>query len=137
MGRQMTLAAEAQLHREAHLKSAPATILIVDDRPTNRQFLVTLLGYGGHRLLEAGDGAEALRLVRAERPDLVISDILMPTMDGFDFAKSVRADPAIEDTKIVFYTATYRVDEATLLAKACGVTTVIAKPADPDVVLRI
>src|SRR5688572_18913335 len=67
-----------------------ATILVVDDRPTNRQFLSTLLGYGGHRLLEAADGAEALRLVKAERPDLVISDILMPTMDGFEFAKSVR-----------------------------------------------
>src|SRR5688572_14880107 len=57
-----------------------ATILIVDDRPTNREFLLTLLGYGGHRLLEATDGAAALELVRAERPDLVIAGIVMPTM---------------------------------------------------------
>jgi len=114
-----------------------ATILIVDDRPTNRQFLTTLLSYGGHRLLEAGDGAEALKLVRKEHPDLVISDILMPTMDGFEFAKSVRADPAIAATKIVFYTATYRATEAALLAKACGVKTVIAKPAEPQRVLDV
>src|SRR6185436_1246635 len=114
-----------------------ATILIVDDRPTNRQFLSTLLSYGGHRLLEAGDGAEALKLVREEHPDLVISDILMPTMDGFEFAKSVRAYAAIAATKIVFYTATYRATEAALLAKACGVSTVIAKPAEPQRVLDV
>ena len=114
-----------------------AKILVVDDRPTNRQFLSTLLGYGGHRLLEAEDGAEALKLVRSERPDLVITDILMPTMDGFEFAKSVRADPAIADTKIVFYTATYRAHEARLLASACGVSTVIAKPAEPQTVLDV
>jgi len=125
------------MHSDPHVKSAPATILIVDDRPTNRQFLTALLGYGGHRLLEASDGAEALGLVKAERPDLVISDILMPTMDGFEFAKSVRADPDIAATKIVFYTATYRATEAALLAKACGVSTVIAKPAEPQRVLDV
>ncbi|TMA51051.1 MAG: response regulator, partial [Deltaproteobacteria bacterium] len=51
-----------------------ATILVVDDHATNRQVLTALLGYGGHRLLEASDGLEALELVRAEQPDLVISD---------------------------------------------------------------
>ena len=71
-----------------------ATILIVDDRPTNRQFLLTLLGYTAHRLLEAADGAQALEVTRAERPDLVITDILMPTMDGYhqaDHAGDLRA----------------------------------------------
>ena len=72
-----------------------AIILIVDDRASNREFLTTLLGYGGHRLLEAGNGAEALELVRVERPDLVITDILMPTMDGYEFAQKLRAEPAI------------------------------------------
>ena len=124
------------MHREPQAARV-ATVLIVDDRPTNRQFLSTLLGYGGHRLLEAADGAEALRLVKAERPDLVISDILMPTMDGFEFAKSVRADPEIAATKIVFYTATYRATEAALLAKACGVSVVIAKPAEPQRVIDV
>ena len=75
-----------------------ATILIVDDRPSNRQFLTTLLGYGGHRLLEAGDGAAALGLVRADRPDLIITDILMPTMDGYEFVQHVRADPDVAPT---------------------------------------
>ena len=112
-----------------------AKILIVDDRPFNRQFLLTLLSYTGYELLEAADGAAALALVRSARPDVVISDILMPTMDGFQFAQQVRADPAIAATAIIFYTATYREPEARELAEACGVRTVLPKPSDPDVIL--
>lgn len=112
-----------------------ATILIVDDRPTNRDFLVTLLGYAGHRLLEAGDGKEALGLVRAERPDLAIVDIVMPTMDGYEFARQLRADPHIAQTRVIFYTATYLETEARQLAHACGVAYVLAKPSEPEVLL--
>ncbi len=89
-----------------------ATILIVDDRLANREFLVTLLGYAGHRLLQAADGAEALAIVRAEHPDLVIADILMPTMDGYEFVRRIRADPAIAATPVIFYTAHYHEREA-------------------------
>src|SRR2546429_5758373 len=81
-----------------------ATILIVDDRPTNRQFLLTLLGYSDHRLLEAANGAEALERVRTERPDLVITDILMPTMDGYEFVRHLRADPDLASLPVIFYT---------------------------------
>ena len=100
-----------------------ATILVVDDRPANRQFLLTLLGYSGHRLLEADDGETALRLVRTERPDLVITDILMPRMDGCQFVLRLREDPALADTKVIFFTATYRATEARALADSCGVQT--------------
>jgi PAS domain S-box-containing protein len=113
-----------------------ATILIVDDRPGNREYLVTLLGYGGHRLLEAADGAEALAASRAERPDLVIADILMPTMDGYEFVRQLRADPAVAATPVIFFTAHYHEREARALADACGVSHVLTKPAEPEVVLR-
>jgi PAS domain S-box-containing protein len=112
------------------------TILIVDDRPANREFLVTLLGYGGHRLLEAADGAEGLSITRAARPDLVIADILMPTMDGYEFVRQLRADPAIADTRVIFYTAHYHEPEARKLAAACGVSDVMTKPCEPELVLR-
>jgi PAS domain S-box-containing protein len=111
-------------------------ILIVDDRPTNREFLVTLLGYHGHHLLQAADGAEALALARAERPDLVIADILMPTMDGYEFVRQLRADPTVADTRVIFYTAHYREQEARVLARACAVTAVVTKPAEPEVILE-
>lgn len=114
-----------------------ATILIVDDREPNREFLVSLLGYGGHRLLEAADGAEGLEVARAERPDLVIADILMPTMDGYEFVQRLRADPTVAGTRVVFYTAYYHEPEAHRLAAACGVTAVLTKPAEPEEVLRI
>jgi PAS domain S-box-containing protein len=113
-----------------------ATILIVDDRPVNREFLVTLLGHRGHRLLQAADGAEALAAAQAEHFDLVIADILMPTMDGYELVRRLRADPALARTPVIFYTAHYREREAQNLARACGVAHVLTKPCDPEVILR-
>jgi CheY-like chemotaxis protein len=80
-----------------------AVILVVDDRAMERQFLVTLLSYAGHRVLEADDGLNALAVIRAEAPELVITDILMPTMDGFEFVRQMRSDrrPAARE---LFYT---------------------------------
>jgi CheY-like chemotaxis protein len=113
-----------------------ATILIVDDRPTNREYLVTLLGYASHRLLQAADGAEALAIASAEHPDLVIADILMPTMDGYEFVRRLRATPAIMQTPVIFCTAHYHEQEAQALARGCGVAHVLTKPSEPEVVLR-
>lgn len=112
-----------------------AKILIVDDRPTNRQFLLTLLGYGNHHLFEAADGAQALKLAQTERPDLVISDILMPTMDGYEFVQHLRADPGLAATPVIFQTATYSAPEAKKLAQSCGVSIVLPKPCEPQVML--
>ena len=112
-----------------------ASILIVDDRPTNRQFLLTLLGYGGHRLFEAANGAEALERVRAEHPDLVITDILMPTMDGYEFVRHLRADPDLAPMPVIFYTATYSEPQAKALADTCGVRIVLPKPCEPERIL--
>jgi len=108
-----------------------ATILIVDDRPGNRDLLVTILGYRKHILFQAGDGLEALQIARAERPDLIISDILMTSMDGFEFVRQLRADPVISQTKVIFYTAHYLKSDVQMLAHACGVTQVLLKPAEP------
>jgi PAS domain S-box-containing protein len=113
-----------------------ATILVVDDRPTNREYLHTLLAYKGHRLVEAADGAQGLAAARAERPDLVIADILMPTMDGYEFVCRLRDDPVNAATPVVFFTAHYHEREARGLARACGVAHVLSKPCEPEEVLR-
>jgi diguanylate cyclase (GGDEF)-like protein len=112
-----------------------ATILTVDDRAINREFLATLLGYVGHTVIQAADGVEALQIVRAQRPDLIITDVLMPNMDGVELADRVHDDPSIASTPIIFYTASYRVPEASVLAQSCGVSTVLAKPAEPQAIL--
>ena len=114
-----------------------ATILIVDDLAANRKFLVTLLRHQGHRLLEAADGREGLAAVRAEHPDLVITDVLMPVMDGYEFVRQLRLDPATSAIPVVFYTAHYGEREARALALSSGVSDVLTKPAESAEVLKI
>jgi signal transduction histidine kinase/DNA-binding response OmpR family regulator len=112
-----------------------ATILVVDDRAVNRQFLLALLGFSGHRLFEAEDGAEALTLARRERPDLIVTDIVMPVMDGLQLVERLREDPLVAHTPVIFYTATYRLREARQLAERSGVFAVLSKPSEPQVIL--
>jgi diguanylate cyclase (GGDEF)-like protein/PAS domain S-box-containing protein len=112
-----------------------AKILIVDDVADNRLLIVTLVVSRGHQALEAADGAEALDLVRREHPDLVVSDVLMPTMDGYEFVRQLREDPLLATTQVIFYSAHYREREARNLARACGVSHVLVKPCEPQVIL--
>lgn len=113
-----------------------AKILIVDDHVLNRQFLMVLLGYSGHQLIEANDGAQGLALARERRPDLIIADILMPNMDGYQFVGHLRADPILAQTPVVFYTAAYHEREAGKMAAACGVRWILPKPSDPELILQ-
>src|SRR3954454_23652396 len=109
-----------------------ARILIIEDEPASRDLLVTLLGYQGYTVLEARDGVEGLALTLTERPDLVITDILMPAMDGYEFARRVRADPQLAGTRIMFYTATYLAEEVRRLAVGVGIAHLLTKPAEPE-----
>ncbi len=112
-----------------------ATVLVVDDFASNRELVVRLVTYRGHRALEAADGAEALALAKKEHPDLIICDILMPTMDGYEFVKQLRQEPAIAHTEVIFYSANYREQQAQNLARACGVSRVLIKPAVPEEII--
>jgi CheY-like chemotaxis protein len=113
-----------------------ATIQVVDDRGDDRQLLATLIDYYGHHVIEGTDGAEALQIGQAERPDLIISDILMPTMNGYEFVRRLRADPDIAKTAVVFYTANYLEREALAMAQACVVSQILSKPCEPAEVMR-
>ena len=83
-----------------------ATILIVDDRPANREYLVTLLGYLGYRMLEAADGAEALKRLKqgVPRPDVVILDLGLPVIDGGGVFRAMQADPSLAKIPVVVST---------------------------------
>ncbi|MDP1570478.1 MAG: response regulator [Vicinamibacterales bacterium] len=118
-------------------ESGIATILIVDDVPANRTFLANLLRQHGHRTLEAVNGREGLAAVGTERPDLVITDVLMPVMDGYEFVRHLRLDPATAHIPVLFYTANYGAREARTLAMSVGVAAVLTKPALPATLLEI
>ena len=113
-----------------------ATILVADDHRANRHALAALLESAGHRVLIAADGREALAKARTEHPQLVISDVLMPLMDGYELARRLKDDPQGAGTAVLFYTAYFGSDEARQLALAHGVARVLEKPADNEVILR-
>jgi two-component system cell cycle response regulator len=113
-----------------------ATILIVDSNPADRRSYITLLGNFGYRLLEAEDGVQALELARAELPDLIITDILMPNMDGFTLARRLRAEPLLMGMPVIFQTSNYDVSEIHRLARASGIQHILRKPAEPQEILR-
>ena len=112
-----------------------ATILLVDDRANNREVARIALGDGGYRVIEAAEGRQALDLARRLHPDVVLTDVLMPGMDGYEFVHQLRADADTADIPVLLYTANYRPEEAQPLATAYGVTKVLAKSADPDELL--
>ena len=111
-------------------------ILAIDDRPINRQYLASLLGYGGHTVLEAANGEEGLDIVRQSHPDLVITDIKMPNMDGYEFVDRLRSEVDLAGVPVIFYTASYHEREARDVAGSYGVIDVITKPSEPEVILK-
>lgn len=113
-----------------------ATVLLVDDNDFIRKLVATILGQEGHTAVEASDGAQALLLAHEGRPDVVISDILMPSMDGFEFVRQLRADAALADVPVIFHTAHYHEREARQLAETCRVATVLPKPCDVSTLIR-
>jgi signal transduction histidine kinase len=109
-----------------------ATIVVVDDSPTDRRLVETVLGYQGHRVLAAGDAPQGLELVRRERPDLLISDILLPSMDGYELVRRLRRDPKVGATRVIFHSAHYLEGEVRRLAGDCGVRHILTKPCEPE-----
>src|SRR3954462_8239302 len=114
----------------------PTTILVADDNRANRDALAFLLESAGYEVLTAADGREALAQAPERQPDLVISDVLMPRMDGYELARRLRGDPATEAVPLIFYTAYFGQQDAKDLAQAHGVGRVLEKPADNDVILQ-
>jgi serine phosphatase RsbU (regulator of sigma subunit)/CheY-like chemotaxis protein len=112
-----------------------ATVLVVDDDAPSREFVCALLRYRGHEIQEASDGDSALMSVARHPPDAVITDVLMPGLDGYGLARALRSSPSTKHIPIVFSTAHYGLEEIQPLADACDVHDVIFKPAHPTTVL--
>ena len=111
-----------------------ATIVIVGEEILHHR-LAALLGDLGHRVLEAANSEQALEIVRAEKPDLVLADILIGNADGGQFVQSLGAQAGSARPRLVFLAAAYMETEARALARACGVAELIVKPAEPEALL--
>ena len=107
-------------------------ILVADDDYDSRLILEKLLEADGHSVTAVSDGLGALRSARASLPDLVITDILMPVMDGFTLCRRWKNDPRLRRIPFVFYTATYTDPEDKAFALGLGADRFILKPAEPE-----
>src|SRR5580704_14560022 len=90
---------------EAAGELRPARILVVDDQPANIQIIGKVLGALGHEIVPAPDGATALKRMTARAPDLILLDVLLPVMDGFEVCRQIKAEPAWQDIPIIFLSA--------------------------------
>ncbi len=113
------------------------TILVADDKEQNRYYLETLFKTKGFRVITAANGIEALEAARSDLPDIIISDILMPVMDGFMLCKECKNDTTLKTVPFIFYTATYTDSKDEKLAMELGADLFLIKPMEPDKLFNI
>ncbi|MBN1821927.1 MAG: response regulator, partial [Prolixibacteraceae bacterium] len=112
-------------------------ILLVDDKPENLYLLQVMLESEGYKIFAAKNGAEALGLMRNIVPDIIISDILMPIMDGFTLCRECKKDKTLQNIPFFFYTATYTDEKDEEYAISIGADKFILKPQEPDIFVKI
>ena len=110
-------------------------VLIVEDHAENRDLLKLLLEVNGYRVTTAGDGLEALAAARRDPPDAVVSDALMPKMDGFALCRAWMQDAALKAIPFIFYSATYVRPDDEQFAAALGAVRYLIKPLEAKVFL--
>lgn len=116
------------------------TILVVEDNELNRQLMVDLLGHYGYEVLEASNGVQALLLARRHHIDLILMDMQMPIMSGFEAVKMLRTDEKTAGMKIVAVTSFALAEEKERILET-GVDEFITKPIDtrefPKIIERV
>jgi two-component system, cell cycle response regulator DivK len=103
------------------------TILVVEDQEDNRQILRDLLGSAGFRMIEAHDGEQALTVARSERPNLILMDIQLPILDGYEATRSIKRDPELKHIPVIAVTS-YALSGDEERAREAGCDGYVAKP---------
>lgn len=121
----------------ANEEPMPKKVLLVDDNPANLYLLERILKSSGLDVVSAPNGKAALAAARSDPPDIIISDILMPVMDGYMLCREWKADEALGNIPFVFYTATYTEPKDEEFALNLGADRFLIKPQDPDVLKNV
>jgi two-component system cell cycle response regulator DivK len=103
------------------------TILVVEDQEDNRQILRDLLASAGFRMIEAWDGKQALTVARSQQPDLILMDIQLPILDGYEVTRSIKRDPELKHIPIIAVTS-YALSGDETRAREAGCDAYVAKP---------
>src|SRR5262245_20055020 len=112
-----------------------STILVVDDNPDKLSLLEAALSLAGYRVTTATDGDEALAAIESYQPDLVITDVMMPRMNGYELAQRIRANPLTKFIPVIMQTAAGRRIEDLRRASEVGALGYITDPTDLDLLL--
>lgn len=112
-------------------------VLIVDDYSTNLYMLETILNGYGFEVISAENGKEALDKARLNPPELIVTDILMPVMDGYTLCREWKSDDRLKHIPLVFYTATYTEAKDEEFALNLGADLFVLKPQEPDILMNI
>src|SRR5262245_55772224 len=105
-------------------------ILLVEDTEDNRVIVRDLVSSAGYELIEAADGAEGLALAEKEKPDLILMDIQLPIMDGYEATRRIKANPALKNIPVIAVTS-YALSGDEEKARNAGCDDYIAKPYSP------
>ena len=105
-------------------------ILIIEDQEDNRAIMRDVLSTAGYALIEAVDGAEGVRLARSERPDLILMDIQLPVLDGYEATRQIRAVADLKSVPIIAVTS-YALSGDEAKSREAGCDGYVAKPFSP------
>ncbi len=105
-------------------------ILVVEDQEDNRQIIRDMLAGTDYQIIEAENGEEALAAVAKQRPDLILMDVQLPIMDGYEATRRIKADPALRSIPIIAVTS-YALSGEDKRARAAGCDDYVAKPYSP------
>jgi len=107
-------------------------LLVVEDIPNVLELLEVTLRFQGYEVISAHNGQEALEILENEKPALIITDILMPKLDGFSFVQELRNNPKTLNIPVIFLSATYVTPEDRTFAMSLGASRFIEKPIDTE-----
>ena len=110
-------------------------VLVVDDSPTIVEMVKLILENAGHEVIIASDGIEALNMARSESPDLIILDVMLPKMQGYQVCRLLKFDENYRDIPIIMYTAKGQ-NESKDTGMKTGADEYLVKPVDPDVLVE-